>query len=150
MDCQPLREKVIQKLYCKCNMKGLIPMEKQLYLPYSKRIVSMVYFDASQVFASLLSSWHVRRTRKAGQAQTHRHQTQTRQTDTNTTDRCNQIRRTQTEVRQDDNGQAKTQTKRPPNSKDHNSQSSKTNGQSHPPVPALQVFYPSNHQTLPT
>ncbi|KAI2498528.1 hypothetical protein MHU86_15988 [Fragilaria crotonensis] len=36
-------------------MKGLIPKEKQLYLPYSKRIVSMVYFDASQVFASLLS-----------------------------------------------------------------------------------------------
>ena len=70
--------------------------------------------------------WHVRRTRKAGQAQTHR-QTQTRQTDTNTTDMCNQIRRTQTEVRQDNNGQAKTQTKRPSNNKDHNSQSSKTN-----------------------
>jgi hypothetical protein len=36
-------------------MNGLIPKEKQLYLPYSKRIVSMVYFDASAVFASLLS-----------------------------------------------------------------------------------------------
>ena len=36
-------------------MKGLIPKEKQLYLQYSKRTVSMIYFDASQVFASLLS-----------------------------------------------------------------------------------------------
>ncbi len=36
-------------------MKGLIPKEKQLYLPDSKRTVSMVYFDASEVFASLLS-----------------------------------------------------------------------------------------------
>ena len=35
-------------------MKGLIPKEKLLYLPYSKRTVSMIYFDASQVFASLL------------------------------------------------------------------------------------------------
>jgi hypothetical protein len=39
--------------------------------------------------------WHVRRTRKAGQAQTHR-QTQTRQTDTIRTDRHNQNRQTQT------------------------------------------------------
>ena len=36
-------------------MEGLIPKEKQLYLPYSKRIVSIVYHDAYQVFASLLS-----------------------------------------------------------------------------------------------
>jgi hypothetical protein len=36
-------------------MKGLIPKEKHLYLPYSQRTVSMIYFDASQVFASLLS-----------------------------------------------------------------------------------------------
>ena len=52
---QPSREKMIQKLYARYNMKGLIPKEKQLYLPYSKRTVSMVYFDASEVFASLLS-----------------------------------------------------------------------------------------------
>jgi hypothetical protein len=54
------------------------------------------------------------------------------QTDANETDKHKhdrQIRRTQTEVGQDDNRQAKTQTKRPPNSKDHNSQSSKTNRQ---------------------
>jgi hypothetical protein len=49
-----------------------------------------------------ISPWHVRRTRKAGQAQTHR-QTQTRQTDTNRTDKRNQKKQTQTEVRQDDN-----------------------------------------------
>ena len=36
-------------------MNGLIPKEKPLYLPYSKRMVSMIYFDATQVFASLLS-----------------------------------------------------------------------------------------------
>ena len=46
---------MIQKLYARYNMKGLIPKEKQLYLPYSKQTVSMVYFDASEVFASLLS-----------------------------------------------------------------------------------------------
>jgi hypothetical protein len=53
--CQPSREKVIRKLYQRYNMNGLIPKEKQLYLPYSKRTVSMVYFDAAEVFASLLS-----------------------------------------------------------------------------------------------
>ncbi|KAI2495724.1 hypothetical protein MHU86_18783 [Fragilaria crotonensis] len=36
-------------------MNGLIPKEKQLYLPYSQRTVSVVFFDASEVFASLLS-----------------------------------------------------------------------------------------------
>jgi hypothetical protein len=46
--------------------------------------------------------WHVRRTRKAAQAQTHR-QTQTGQTDANTTGRRNRNRQTQTEIRQDDN-----------------------------------------------
>ncbi len=53
--CQHSREKVIKNLYQRYNMNGLIPKEKQLYLPYSKRTVSMVYFDASAVFASLLS-----------------------------------------------------------------------------------------------
>jgi Plavaka transposase len=55
VDCQPSRKNVVQKLYCRYNMKGLIPKEKLLYLPYTKRTVSMIYFDASQVFASLLS-----------------------------------------------------------------------------------------------
>ena len=36
-------------------MNGLIPKEKQLYIPSSQRTVSVVYFDASEVFASLLS-----------------------------------------------------------------------------------------------
>ncbi len=36
-------------------MNGLIPKEKQLYLPYSQRTVSVVYFDASEVITSLLS-----------------------------------------------------------------------------------------------
>ncbi|KAI2495148.1 hypothetical protein MHU86_19379 [Fragilaria crotonensis] len=36
-------------------MKGLIPKEKKLYLPYTQRTVSLIFFDASEVFASLLS-----------------------------------------------------------------------------------------------
>lgn len=51
----PTREKVIQNLFVRYNMKGLTPKESFMYLPYSKRIVSMVYFDAREVFASLLS-----------------------------------------------------------------------------------------------
>jgi hypothetical protein len=34
MDSQPSREKVVQKLYCRYNMRGLAPKEKLLYLPY--------------------------------------------------------------------------------------------------------------------
>ena len=52
---QPTRKKVITKLYERYNMNGLIPQEKQLYLPYTQRTVSMIYFNASEVFASLLS-----------------------------------------------------------------------------------------------
>jgi hypothetical protein len=36
-------------------MKGLIPKEKLFYLPYSRRTVLMIYFDAREIFASLLS-----------------------------------------------------------------------------------------------
>ncbi|KAI2506334.1 hypothetical protein MHU86_8062 [Fragilaria crotonensis] len=54
-DCQPSRRKVVHNLYCRYNMKGLIPKEKLFYLPYSRRTVPMIYFDAREVFASLLS-----------------------------------------------------------------------------------------------
>lgn len=53
--CQPSRSKVIANLYERYNMNGLIPKEKKLYLPYTQRTVSMIYFDAREVFASLLS-----------------------------------------------------------------------------------------------
>ena len=53
--CQPSRTRVIHNLYCRYNMKGLIPKEKEFFLPYSRRIVTMVCFDAREVFASLLS-----------------------------------------------------------------------------------------------
>jgi hypothetical protein len=53
--CQPTRGKVIANLYERYNMNGLIPMEKKLYLPYTQRTVSIVYFKASELFASLLS-----------------------------------------------------------------------------------------------
>jgi hypothetical protein len=36
-------------------MKGLIPKEKLLYLPYSQRVVLKKYFDAWEVFALLLT-----------------------------------------------------------------------------------------------
>jgi hypothetical protein len=36
-------------------MNQLIPQEKQLYLPYTQRSVSVIYFNASEVIASLLS-----------------------------------------------------------------------------------------------
>ena len=55
-ECQPSRRRVIHTLYCRYNMKGLVPKEKLFYLPYSRRIVLMIYFDAREVFASLLSS----------------------------------------------------------------------------------------------
>jgi hypothetical protein len=35
-------------------MKGLIPKEKLFYLPYSRRTVPTICFDAREVFASLL------------------------------------------------------------------------------------------------
>ena len=43
---QPSRDKTIQKLYVRYNMKGLIPKEKKLYLPYSKRTVSLLQFKS--------------------------------------------------------------------------------------------------------
>jgi hypothetical protein len=46
---------MMQNLYNRYNMKGLIPKEERLYLPYSKRTVSIVYFNARDVFASFLS-----------------------------------------------------------------------------------------------
>ena len=52
---QPTREKVITNLYERYNMNGLIPKEKNVYLPYTQRTVSLIFFDASEVFASLLS-----------------------------------------------------------------------------------------------
>jgi hypothetical protein len=51
----PTREKIIENLYARYNMKGLIPKEAFLFLPYTKRVVSMIFFDAREVFASLLS-----------------------------------------------------------------------------------------------
>ena len=48
-ECQPSRRRVIHTLYCRYNMNGLIPKEKLFYLPYSRRIVPMIYFDAREV-----------------------------------------------------------------------------------------------------
>ena len=54
-ECVPSRKKMMQNLYNRYNMTGLTPKEELLYLPYSKRTVSIVYFNAKDVFASLLS-----------------------------------------------------------------------------------------------
>jgi hypothetical protein len=53
--CQSSCEKVVRNLYTRYNMTGMIPKQKQLYPPYSNRTVSVVYYNASEVFASLLS-----------------------------------------------------------------------------------------------
>jgi hypothetical protein len=52
--CQPSCMKVIRNLYTRYNKNGLIPKEKQLYLNYSNRTVSVVYFNAGELFALLL------------------------------------------------------------------------------------------------
>jgi hypothetical protein len=39
VDSQPSRRTVVHNLFCRYNMKGLIPKEKSLYFPYSRRIV---------------------------------------------------------------------------------------------------------------
>ena len=52
---QPTHKKVITKLYKRYNMNGLIPQEKQLYMPYTQSMVSIINFNASEVFPSLLS-----------------------------------------------------------------------------------------------
>jgi hypothetical protein len=49
--CQPTCEKVMRTLNERYNMNGLIPKEKQLHLSYLQRTVSLVFFDASEVFA---------------------------------------------------------------------------------------------------
>jgi hypothetical protein len=53
--CQPTHKKVITNFYERYNMNGLTPKEKKLYLPYTQRTVSLIFFDASEVFALLLS-----------------------------------------------------------------------------------------------
>jgi len=50
----PSREKVLKDLFHRFNMQGLRPREKSLYLPFTKRYVSIIYFDVREVLASLL------------------------------------------------------------------------------------------------
>jgi hypothetical protein len=52
--CQPSHKTVVRNLYTRYNMNGLMPKEKQICLPHSNRTVSVVNFNASEVFASLL------------------------------------------------------------------------------------------------
>ena len=49
------KKKVITNLYKRYNMNGLISKEKKLYLPYTQRTMSLMFFDASEVFALLLA-----------------------------------------------------------------------------------------------
>ena len=46
---------MLKKLYERHNLSELKPKEKKLLLPYSKKVVNIVYFDAQAVFKSLLS-----------------------------------------------------------------------------------------------
>lgn len=49
------RKAVIEKLKSRVDLDSLRPMVKQLYLPYSKCFVDVVYFSAHAVFGSFLS-----------------------------------------------------------------------------------------------
>ena len=49
------RKSVLDKLKVRVNVKSLEPMVKQLYLPYSKCFVEVVYFSAHSIFGSFLS-----------------------------------------------------------------------------------------------
>lgn len=51
----PSREALLSKLQDRLNIQPLKPKEKLLFLPQSKRVVNMVYFDAKAVFASMLT-----------------------------------------------------------------------------------------------
>ncbi len=48
--CQPTCKKVMRNLNERYKMNGLIPTEKQLYLPYSQRTVSMVFLMPVKCF----------------------------------------------------------------------------------------------------
>jgi hypothetical protein len=52
---QPSRKSIMKKLFERHNMMGLQPKAKKLLLPYSQKVVEMIYFDAGAVFQSLLS-----------------------------------------------------------------------------------------------
>jgi hypothetical protein len=49
------RKTVVEKLKVCVDLDSLRPIMKELYLPYSKRFVEVVYFSAHTVFGSFLS-----------------------------------------------------------------------------------------------
>ena len=49
------RKTVVKKLKVRVDLDALRPVVKELYLPYSKRFVKVVYFSAHAVFGSFLS-----------------------------------------------------------------------------------------------
>ena len=49
------RKGVIDMLKVRVDVKSLQPLAKQLYLPYSKCFVEVVYFSAHSIFGSFLS-----------------------------------------------------------------------------------------------
>jgi hypothetical protein len=49
------RKGVIDKLKLRVDVNALQPLVKQLYLPYSKCFVEVVYFGAHSIFRSFLS-----------------------------------------------------------------------------------------------
>ena len=49
------RKTVVEKLKVRVDLDSLRPIVKELYLPYSKRFVEVVYFSAHAVFGSFLS-----------------------------------------------------------------------------------------------
>ncbi|KAI2492029.1 hypothetical protein MHU86_22525 [Fragilaria crotonensis] len=49
------RKTVVEKLKVRVDLDSLRPVVKELYLPYSKRFVEVVYFSAHAIFGSFLS-----------------------------------------------------------------------------------------------
>jgi len=52
---QTSRSAMLEKMQHRMNLQSLVPIQKELYLPYSKTTIKVIYFDAKAVFQSLLT-----------------------------------------------------------------------------------------------
>jgi hypothetical protein len=52
---QTSRSAMLEKMQHRMNLQLLVPIQKELYLPYSKTTIKAIYFDAKAMFQSLLT-----------------------------------------------------------------------------------------------
>ena len=52
---QTSRSVMLGRMQQRMNLQSLVPIQKDLYLPYSKTTIKVIYFDAKAVFQSLLT-----------------------------------------------------------------------------------------------